>query len=233
MFLPSLQLFQRRWQSSSSWRRWSSQTVAAKKVTVPSQDTPPVAAEKPKSYKDSPEWKEYERKVKEICTQYRKETAQVPTKAQILEQKKLTGKTKRDTEWQKYLDELRPKVAAMPYGTASIRASLRNLDRKPPPIVRTEEERKRRVENFIKARREVVLERRRRVLQWAQEMKVIEPKDFEKAIRAAWANPTERNQSIEQLVQQQIERSERIRKIVPHADALEESILLKPHVVQP
>lgn len=189
-------------------------------------EVPEATPEAPVNYVSTPEWKAYEEKVKSVRRQYLTETIKIPTKAQTQEHKRDLNKTNRDATWDKYLEEMRPKLAAMPHGTQSIRASLRDLLRKRPPVIKSETFRAKALQNFIKARSQMVLEKRRKVVSWVDSLKVIEEKDWERAIEAAWKRPCERNQPIEALIKQQLEKRERIQKIVPHQDALEESILL-------
>ena len=176
----------------------------------------------------SPEWQAYEEKVKAVRSQYLEETRHIPTKAQAEKQSRETNQKNRDAAWEAYLNELRPKLQAMPHGTLSIRASLRDLQKRRAPVVKTEERRQKALEKFINMRKNVVLEKRKKVLHWINTIKVIEPEDFEAAIQAAWEKPCERNQTIEDLIQQQIERQERLKKLHPHEDDLDKSILLKP-----
>ena len=168
----------------------------------------------------------------EVRKKYAKEMSHIPTKSQAMHIKKQKHGQERDTAWEAYLGELRPKLAKMPTGIRSIRKSLISLERKPPPIQKGEEERKKGLENFIAARGKAVIEKRKRVLDWYRELlpNVIPPEKIDEAIKQAYENPKNPNIPIEELVSSAIERKRRITGIKPHTQGLSESsIIVKPN----
>jgi hypothetical protein len=174
---------------------------------------------------------EYREKMKAVRQQYAKETSHIPTKAQAKELKKKQLKSERDSSWEAYLSDLRPKLAKIPPGITSIRKSLISLERKPPPIVKDEEARSKGIENFVAAREKVVLEKRKKVLDWYRELlpRVIPPEEIDAAIRQANENPKNPNVPIGVLIAQSIEKKKRIAGLRPHTQNLPQSAV----IVQP
>jgi hypothetical protein len=163
---------------------------------------------------------------------YAEEMSHLPTKSQAILQKKHRLKQERDTNWEAYLNELRPKLAKIPPGITSIRKSLIALERKPPPIQKSEEERVKGMENFIEARSKIVNEKRKRVLDWYRELlpRVIKLEEIDEAIKQAYENPKNPNIPIEDLINLAKEKKRRIAEIKPHTHGLSESsIIVKPN----
>lgn len=174
---------------------------------------------------------EYRSKLKQILKEYREETADVLTKEQAKKEKKEKNRRNEDEKWEMYLAELRTKLAKIPPGITSIRKSIISLERKAPLIVKSEEQRQIYLKNYISARSKVVLEKRKKTLDMYKQLlpKIIQPEQFEEAIKTALENPQERNVSIENLVKAAMKKRRRILKLKPHKEDLQEScIITKP-----
>lgn len=174
-------------------------------------------------------WKLYQEKVKEIRRKYIEQFKHMPTKAQALAQRKEELRDERDSSWSKYLEEIKPRISAMPYGTFSVRRSLISLEKAPKQVIKPESGRGDALKRLIEAQRPIVIHKRKVIKDWCDNVipNLITADNLEDSINRAMANPCNPNVPIQKLVADAIAHKHKVRSIQVHTEDIASSVMIE------